>query len=84
MKKKQKGGMTEAEYTRVASRGAASGSLHALYKCVDEFRWNAEAAGISVNTRVIGIKQWLDEFSREIQQASFQDRQEIQDRRQSE
>lgn len=65
--------MTNGEYTRVACRGIAAGSLCILDSTLEQFRMNAETAGIKVNERVLEIKKLLREFSNEIATESWND-----------
>lgn len=66
--------MTEAEYTRVACRGIAAGHLSTIETVLEDFRFNAESAGIRVNERIIWIKTSLKEIGQEIYNASAEDR----------
>lgn len=72
--------MDESDYTRIACRGIAAGSLEVMVRTLDEFRFNAESAGIRVNEDVLKIKGYLDRFGQDIYQASWADRRLIRER----
>lgn len=68
---------SERDYDRVACRGIAAGTLSVLLKTLDEFRTNAESAGIHVNEDVVEIKKRLDRIGTDIYRASWDDRHRI-------
>ena len=69
--------MTEAEYQKVACRGIATGCLVAIDFPLEQFRINAELAGLQVNHRVFRIKKMLQEFAEEITSDSWADKREL-------